>query len=256
MIRGVWTHTAIGLTLAISLLPVLVALVVDQGAGIVPLLASSALVIAAWQALFRIGLGVPFAPAGAITAIAVGVLAPQDAPLWQILLAVSFGTVIGELIFGGWGRSFLSAAIVSLAFLSLSVPAAQYTPPGVIVAYAMLPGAATLIATGILSLPVLIASIAGFALVGNGLTFDALPAAPLAFALIYLIADPVAAAATPLGRWIYGALAGALAALLMAGPAHAAQAVVFATLLAQIFAPLIDQGALALHRHRRKARHG
>jgi len=256
MIRGVWTHTAIGLTLAISLLPVLVALVIDQGADVVPRLALGALVITAWQVLFRIGLGVPFAPAAAVTAIAVGVLAPQDAPLWQILLAVSFGTVIGELIFGGWGRNFLSAATVSLAFLGLSVPAAHYTPPGDIVAYAVLPGAVILIATGILSLPVLIASVAGFALVANGLGLDALPAAPLAFALIYLIADPVASAATPLGRWIYGALAGALAALLIAGPAHAAQAAVFATLLAQIFAPLIDQGALALHRQRRKARHG
>ena len=67
------------------------------------------------EVVFRVALGVPFAPAGAVIAVAAGALAPQDAPLWQIMIAVSFGTVIGELVFGGWGRNMLSAGVVTLA---------------------------------------------------------------------------------------------------------------------------------------------
>lgn len=256
MIRGTWDHAAVGLTLVASLLPVIAALVFDQGADVVPRMVIAALVVAGWQVVFRVASGVAFAPAGAVIAVAVGALAPQEAPLWQIMIAVSFGTVIGELVFGGWGRNMLSAGVVTLAFLSLSLPSAQFVPPGDLVAWACLPGAVILLATGILPLAVVLAASGAFAAAAYGLGLETVPCAPLAFALVWLVADPVASAATPLGRWIYGALAGALAAVLLAGPADAAKAVVFGALLAQIFAPLIDQGVIALAQARRKARHG
>ena len=49
-----------------------------------------------------------------VTAVAVGVLASSKLAAWQLILGVSFGSVIGELVFGGWGRNFLNSAVVTL----------------------------------------------------------------------------------------------------------------------------------------------
>ena len=58
------------------------------------------------------------------------------------------------------------------------------------------------------------------------------------FAVTFLVADPVASAATQFGRWLYGFAAGLLAALF--APFGMAEALVFAALLAGLVAPLID----------------
>ena len=201
----------------------------------------------------------PYTATGVVTAVTLAMLAPVQAPLWQIVLAVSFGTVVGELIFGGWGRNFLSSATLGLAFLSLSLPAATYDPVRPALALSVLPAALILIATGILALPVLVASLVGFLAVILAVGADASIIAVsggLAFSAVYLIGDPVASAATHLGRWIYGLLAGSLTGLLMASDASATQSVIFAALLASIFAPLIDQGVIAAQLRLRKAHHG
>jgi len=255
MMRGVWGHNAVGWVIAASLLPVITGMVLVQGIDAVLRLGLCGGVILAWQVVFRHRLGVPMTPTGAVTAVALALLAPAEAPLWQIVLAVSFGVVIGELIFGGWGRGFLSAGIVSLAFLSLSLPAASFDAVGLFLAIAVAPAALILLMFGIVALPVLLASCAGFALVmwGAAPEIDLLATSGgLAFALLYLVADPVASAVTPLGRWIYGGLAGALTGLLLASAASATQSVVFATLLASIFAPLIDQGIIMAQTRLRK----
>ena len=77
----------------------------------------------------------------------------------------------------------------------------------------------------------------------------------LAFGLVFLIGHPVAAAATNAGRWIYGALAGGLIALFSQGGTDFAEAVVFASLMASIFAPLIDHLVGLGHAARRRRRH-
>lgn len=256
--RGVWSHDAVGLVIAATLLPAIAAVLFEIGATAVPVMAVSAVVIAGWQLLFRATLGVPLSATGAVTAVALAVYAPADAPLWQVLLAASFGTVIGELIFGGWGRNFLSAAAVALGFLYLSMPTAQPADAGLLLALAALLGGLILWAAGILAWAVPAAGIGGFVLLSAalGTTEAALPAlGTYAFALVWIAADPVAAAATRTGRWVYGALAGALAALLATG-ATPAQAAIFAALLASIFAPLIDQGVIAAETHFRRRRHG
>ena len=63
-----------------------------------------------------------------------------------------------------------------------------------------------------------------------------------------LVADPVTSAATPLGRWLNGALYGALAACSPRGWDGAApvQIAVAAALLASLAAPLLDEIAMAL----------
>ncbi|MDJ0826694.1 MAG: RnfABCDGE type electron transport complex subunit D [Rhodobacter sp.] len=258
MIRGLWTPDTVGWLLVAAGLPAAVALWFDQGVDGVLRLVLCLAVVAAWQILFRVNLGVAPAPASAITALAVAVVAPIEVQLWQIALAVSFGAVIGELIFGGWGRNFLSPGVVALAFLSLSMPNAAFVASGANVAWAVLPGALVMLLTGILPVSVLAAygAALGLASMALGLEITLLAASgTLAFAAVFLVADPVAAAATPVGRWVQGALAGALTVLLMTGTS-VPQAAVFAVLLAGLFAPLVDQGAIAAHLARRRARNG
>lgn len=64
-----------------------------------------------------------------------------------------------------------------------------------------------------------------------------------AFGLVFLATDPVTAAATSAGRWVYGAIVGAFVALVrIANPAYD-DGVVLALLLGNVSAPLIDRGA-------------
>lgn len=258
MIRGVWSRETVAWIIVAALVPVAAAALLEQGLAALLRIALGLAVVGFWQMLFREVQGVPLCPAGAVTAVAIAVLAPRDLPVWQVMIAVSFGTVIGELVFGGWGRNFLSGATATLAFLYLSVPGAAYEPAGPVLALAALPAALLLLLTGILSLPVLLAALAGFAAgAAMGVQINlATDAGSLAFALVFLVGDPVASAATRQGRWVYGAAAGGLTALLFTGTANPAQAAVFAALLASVFAPLIDQGAIAAQRSMRRARHG
>ncbi len=258
MIRGLWTSDTVGWLLVAAGAPAAVALFLDQGVPGLARLGMCLALVFAWQVVFRFNLGVPLAPASAVAALAVALIAPPGAPLWQVAVAISFGVVIGELVFGGWGRHFLSAGTVALAFLSLSVPNAVWVPAGDTLFWAVLPGAALLLVAGILPLALVVAYAAALAAVAAALGLDE-PirggAGTLAFAAVFLAADPVAAGATAAGRWIQGAVAGALTALLATGTSLP-QAAVFAILLAALFAPLVDQGVIALHFKRRRARRG
>lgn len=62
-----------------------------------------------------------------------------------------------------------------------------------------------------------------------------------AFGLVFLATDPVTSAVTNPGRWIYGALIGALVVVIrLANPAHR-EGVMLAILLGNVAAPLIDR---------------
>lgn len=66
--------------------------------------------------------------------------------------------------------------------------------------------------------------------------------------LALLVADPVASASTPPGRWLYGAVYGGLVAAFAVVWTNAApvQLVVSAALLASLSAPLPDELAIAI----------
>jgi len=201
----------------------------------------------------------PFDFYGIVTAGLVTMAVPASAPLYQLLLAIVFGVVIGEQVFGGRGRSFLHPAVVTLAFLTFSFADQDYRTGPVFLSWTLLPALLLLVLSGQASWRVLLAS--GVALVGLGaLQGQAEPWAVLLqggvpLVLLYLAADPVSSAATDPGRWVYGALVGALAALFaQIGPAFGAA--VFAVLLASIFAPLIDRLVIAGHVVWRERRHG
>lgn len=258
MIRGLWTPTTVGWFLLASAFPVVVALGLEQGVPGLARLGLCLVVVGLWQTAFRVSLAVGFAPASAIGALAVSVIAPTDVALLQVLLAVSFGAVMAELIFGGWGRNFLSAGIAALSFLSLSVPGAVFEPAGPGLALAVLPGAVMLILTGILPVALALAYIAvlGALVLIPGQWVLLSPAlGTIAFVLVFLVADPVASATTTMGRTVQGGMSAALLGLLATGTS-VPQAAIFAALLAALFAPLIDHGVITLKMQLKRSRRG
>ena len=77
-----------------------------------------------------------------------------------------------------------------------------------------------------------------------------------AFGTVFLATDPASASATETGQWVYGLLIGAMIVVFrVADPAHP-DGVLFAILLGNIFAPLIDQAVVWAHIRKRARRDG
>lgn len=245
----------------IALAPPLAAALYQGSGAPVPLLAGALAAAAFWTVLFARLRGRVPGWHFLVTAAVFALLAPAGVPVWQAVLAVSFGVALGEEVFGGRGYSFLHPAAAALAFLFFSFPAStgeQISSPAV--ALAVLPGAALLVATRRVSWRVLLGFAAGMALwlalKGFGPPWQAILTSSLALGIVFLVCEPVSAACTNPGRWAYGILAGSLVVLLGAageGPGSAS-AIVFASLLASIFAPLIDRLAVLVNVKRRSRR--
>ena len=78
----------------------------------------------------------------------------------------------------------------------------------------------------------------------------------LAFGAVFLATDPVSAALTDTGRWIYGLLIGVLIIVVRVANTTHPDAVIFAVLLGNIFAPLIDHLVIRANIRRRRRRNG
>ena len=77
-----------------------------------------------------------------------------------------------------------------------------------------------------------------------------------AFGLIYLATDPVTAAATNPGRWLYGALIGSFVAVVrIANPAYE-EGVILAVLMGNVSAPLLDRIVGLAQMRRNRVSHG
>lgn len=137
-------------------------------------------------------------------------------------------------------------------------------------ALACLLGAAMLLATGIASWRVMLSMLLGGAAMAvlcallpdpaNGLyTLPAhwhLVLGGFAFGLVFMATDPVSAAHTPTGQWLYGGLTGALAILIrVANPAFP-EGVMLAILFGNVCAPLFDYFVIQANIRRRRLRHG
>ena len=55
-------------------------------------------------------------------------LLPATIPLYQVVLGMTFGIVVGKLIYGGSGRYLVSPALLGVAFLVFSYPDTFYAP--------------------------------------------------------------------------------------------------------------------------------
>lgn len=137
-------------------------------------------------------------------------------------------------------------------------------------ALACLLGAALLLFTGIASWRIMVAMLLGG--IGAATAFWLAPnptnalyaLAPhwhlvlggFAFGLVFMATDPVSAAQTPLGQWLYGTLTGMLCILIrVANPAFP-EGVMLAILLGNVCAPLFDYFVIQANIRRRKLRHG
>ena len=222
------------------------------------LLAATAITALTWEAVFSALRGYPMSYHGISTALIVAILLPAEAPLWHVAIVLSLGVVLGELIFGGRGFGFASPAAVTLALMLISFPQSTLGTPTEGLALATLPGAALLLAFGLIPwrvvLAVFLAAFAAMALGGQEIDPMAVGVA-LAFGVTFVICDPVAAAATPPGQWFYGALCGGLIVLFSPPGVPVPEALVFAALLGSVFAPLIDHLVVLAHARRRRRRH-
>lgn len=135
---------------------------------------------------------------------------------------------------------------------------------------ACLLGAALLLITGVASWRIMLSMLIGGVAAASLLFFFASPENPLtgipphyhlvmggfAFGLVFMATDPVSAAHTPQGQWMYGLLIGLLAILIrVANPAYP-EGIMLAIILGNVFAPLFDYFVIQANVKRRMLRHG
>jgi Na+-transporting NADH:ubiquinone oxidoreductase subunit B len=131
---------------------------------------------------------------------------------------------------------------------------------------AILIGALFLIVTGVGSWRIILSVFAGGAAMGlllNIFAVNAYMALPFwqhlflggfAFGAVFMATDPVSAAQTERGKWIYGFLIGVLAIMIrVLNPAYP-EGVMLAILLMNVFAPLIDHYVIAANIKKRLRR--
>ena len=78
----------------------------------------------------------------------------------------------------------------------------------------------------------------------------------LAFGLVFMATDPVSAAMTNKGRWIYGILIGMMAITVRVLNPAFPEGIMLAILLGNVFAPVIDYRVVQQNIKRRLARNG
>lgn len=127
-------------------------------------------------------------------------------------------------------------------------------------------GAILLLITGIASWRIMLSVFAGA--IGMGLVFNAIGAntymqlpfynhlimGGFAFGAVFMATDPVTAAQTNAGKWIYGLLIGIFAVMLRVLNSAYAEGMMLAILLMNCFAPLIDHCVIARNINMRRKR--
>ena len=253
-----WDREMVALLLLLALMPMLLAWLGFGGVDALVRLMFTLLISGLWHFIFMLTRAQPPSFAGALTGVAVAMLVPQDLSVGQLTLGISFGSVMAELVFGGWGRNVLNPATVTLAFLGFGFPTAPWHDFAVPVSWAAIPALAIGAFFGVMSARLIFGALAVLALAfAAGLPVaDVVPMAGIVLAL--LVTDPVASASTRLGGWLNGTLYAALVVLFASGweGAAAAQIAVSAALLASLAAPLLDEIAIAIWTARRRRRHG
>ncbi|MEM5493094.1 RnfABCDGE type electron transport complex subunit D [Hoeflea sp. AS16] len=259
--RTGWTPARVTLAQLVALAAPAGVSLAERGTAQIAVLMTALATCLVWELAFDLVRGRSLSLHTATVALIFAVLVPPAVPLWQIAMAASFGVVFGELVFGGRGYGIVSGAAAAAGFLVFSFSGTGLSASSEAMALATLPGAVLLLLGGLVSWRVLVSVVV--VLVASGLAQEGMSGVltvltTSAFGLVFLVADSVAGASTQLGRWVFGILAGLLIVLFdtLAGLAIAPAAIVFASLLASIFAPLIDYAVVELAVRRRRARHG
>ena len=87
-----------------------------------PIFAVSLLVAAFWEALFASMRRKPVDEGMLYIAWFFALMMPASVPLLQVALGMTFGIVVGKLIFGGSGRYLVNPALLGVAFIVFSYP--------------------------------------------------------------------------------------------------------------------------------------
>lgn len=167
----------------------------------------------------------------------------------------SGATILGEAVSGNTHFNVMDAF---LGFIPGSI--------GETSTLAILLGAILLIVTGIGSWKIMVSTVLGGAVMGILLNIFAVNSfiempfwhhfiiGGFAFGAVFMATDPVSAAQTEKGRWIYGFLIGVMAILIrVLNPAYP-EGMMLAILLMNTFAPLIDHYVIQGHIKRRLKR--
>jgi Na+-transporting NADH:ubiquinone oxidoreductase subunit B len=257
-----------------------------------------------------------------VTGLLIPLILPPTIPLWQVVVATSFGIVIGKMIFGGTGMNIFNPALVTRAFIffaypqqisgdqvwisaadgisgatPLAIPAAAVSEnavrllenvqqfdyswwnmfvgwiPGSIgetSALMILIGAVFLIYTKIGSWRIILGSFIGLVVTAfitnyfSGYSTNTMLTLPphyhlvmggFLFGTVFMATDPVSAAYTDRGRWIYGFMIGALTVIIRSvNPAYP-EGTMLAILLMNAFSPLIDYFVVQGNIKKRMARY-
>jgi len=188
---------------------------------------------------------------------------PTANPIWAGAASYGGAGNFGQIAGGGMDA-------LTRAGLTWRVSFVGFEPDviGVSSAAACILGAAVLIVTGAASWRIMLAVLIGGVATALLVNFLGREAGPIfsvpwywhltlgsfAFGAVFLATDPVSAASTNAGRWIYGLLVGAMIVLVrVANPIHP-DGVLMAVLLGNVFAPLIDYGVVWVNIRRRARR--
>ncbi|WP_375687744.1 RnfABCDGE type electron transport complex subunit D [Pseudooceanicola sp. LIPI14-2-Ac024] len=258
MTRGIWDRETVALLLLIAVFPLVLTWLIATGIEGAARLAFFLVVAGIWHVIWMLARAQPPSLAGALTAVALAMLAPEDLGLIALLLSTSFGVVMADLAFGGWGRNVLNPGTVTLAFMGFGYATAPWPVLEVQLAWAAVPVGLIGVLAGVISPALLLGAVAVLAVAMlSGLDLGgAMPA--ILVVLVLLVADPVASAASTLGRWLTGGLYGGLVVLFAANwqGVDPLQMCVSAALLTSLAAPLFDEVSLMIWLQRRKRTHG
>ena len=118
----------------------LIQVVIDGLILVMPLVLTSYAVGFFWEILFSVVRKHAISEGLFVSAMLFPLTLPPTAPIWQAVLGISFGIVIGKEVFGGTGRNFLNPALTARAFLFFAYPA-QMSGDSVWIAASSIPDA-------------------------------------------------------------------------------------------------------------------
>lgn len=172
--------------------------------------------------------------------------------------AFSGATPLGTILNGGTAEQLPSIMEMFVGTIPGSV--------GETSKIAILIGALFLIITGVSDLRIIVSSFVGAIVMGlifNGIGANSAMEVPFYYHLMmggfmfgtfFMATDPVTAAQTSTGKWIYGFLIGAIAILIRVANPGYPEGMMLAILLLNVFAPLIDWCVVAANVRKRKNR--
>lgn len=186
--------------------------------------------------------------------------------VWTAVDGISSATPLGALATAATGNPLESLDITWFQAFIGTIPGSM----GETSTLACLLGAALLLITGVASWRIMLSMLIGAVI--TVFCFQLVPDPPsalysvpvhyhlvlggFAFGLVFMATDPISAAQTFTGQWLYGILIGFLTILIrVANPAYP-EGVMLAILMANVFAPLFDYFVIRANARRRILRHG